>query len=260
MRKWNCFYILLLLIISGCGQNDDPASNSDNKLTVAAAADLVPAFNDIGEKFTEKTGTEITFSFHSTGQLADQIENGAPFDVFAAANVSFIDRLREAGFIVEGTQATYAYGKLGLTTLKDSGIKLDSLEDLKAEEIVNISIANPEHAPYGMAAKEILENAGVWGEVKDKVVYGRNISDALVQVETGNAEVGLIAHSLAMSQEDTFDFLYIDEELYEPLEQSIAIIEGSDQEELAKVFMAFVLEAEGKDILESHGFETPEGE
>jgi molybdate transport system substrate-binding protein len=249
--------LLLLLVVfsSGCSTNK-PKNNEVQALTIAAASDLALAFTEVGSLFEAETGAKLTFSFGSTGQLADQIENGAPFDVFAAANVMFVDNLREKDLIIPDTQTTYAFGRIGLATLPDSMLSIQTLEDLLKPEVVKVAIANPEHAPYGLAAKQALEGAGYWPELEEKMVYGRNISDTLTFIETGNAEAGIIA--LSLYQEGKVNFHIIEDNLHAPLEQSVAVISRTKEEQLARQFIDFILGSTGRPIMESYGFIVPE--
>ncbi|GAE27061.1 molybdenum ABC transporter [Halalkalibacter wakoensis JCM 9140] len=254
------YYVVILglfAILAACGSEDEQTEEAQ-ELLVAAASDLTLAFTEVGALFEEETGTKVTFSFGSTGQLADQIENGAPFDVFAAANISFVDRLRENELIFADSQTTYAFGRIGMATLPNSSLQVETVEDLLQPELKKIAIANPDHAPYGLAAKQALETAGIWEDVKDKLVYGRNISDTLTFIETGNAEAGIIA--LSLYQEGNVNFEMIDSDLHEPLEQSIAVINRTSQEALSREFIEFILGPTGKPIMESYGFIVPKGE
>src|SRR5207244_8130016 len=126
-------------------------------ITVAAAADLGQAFQELAKQFEESTGTKVVLSLGSTGLLEKQIENGAPMDIFAAANVSFIDQLENQGMIVQGTKSLYARGRITLWTRADSHVQADRIEDLTKPEIKRIAIANPEHAPYGVAARDAMK-------------------------------------------------------------------------------------------------------
>ncbi|MCT8139279.1 molybdate ABC transporter substrate-binding protein [Anaerobacillus sp. CMMVII] len=247
------FFILITLffsIISGCGPKSE-----EIEITVAAASDLSLAFTEVGEIFEQETGIKITFSFGSTGQLADQIEHGAPFDVFAAANISFVDNLREKGLVNPETQMTYAFGRIGLTTLLDSPLNIETLEDLAKPEVIKIAIANPDHAPYGLAAKQALETLGLWEQIEEKLVYGKNISETLTFIETGNVEAGIVA--LSLYNKEKVNFHLIDEDLHAPLEQSIAVINRTNQEQAALDFINFILGPIGKPIMESYGFIVP---
>jgi len=140
------------------------------ELTVAAAADLQFAFTDIGALFEKETGQKVTFVFGSTGQLAQQIENGAPYDLFAAANISFVDDLVKKNLVVKDTETLYARGRIVLAVNRASGAPATTLDDLLSDKITHIAIANPEHAPYGVAAKEALQSAGLWEKVQPKIV------------------------------------------------------------------------------------------
>jgi molybdate transport system substrate-binding protein len=246
----------LLILFSGCSSNN-PQESAIRELNIAAASDLALAFNEIGKLFEEETNSKVTFSFGSTGQLADQIEHGAPFDVFAAANINFVDQLREKNLIIPETQTTYAFGRIGLATLNDSPLSIKNLEDLLKSEVKKVAIANPDHAPYGLAAKQALETAGLWDELESKLVFGRNISDTLTFIETGNVEAGIIA--LSLYKEEEVNFQLIDDAMHAPLEQSIAVIKRTNQDELARQFINFIRGPIGKPIMESYGFIVPEG-
>ncbi|MBU8906668.1 molybdate ABC transporter substrate-binding protein [Desertibacillus haloalkaliphilus] len=251
--------LLFTLVIAGCGGGTStPPSTSDEEqpeLRVAAASGLALAFAELGERFEEETGTKVTFTFGSTGQLADQIENGAPFDVFAAANRGFIENLDENNLLISETLQTYAFGRIGLaTTVHAPGVETPG--DLLLPEVERIAIANPAHAPYGLAAKQALQSAGVYEEIESKLVYGRNITDTLNYIETGNAEVAIIARSL--TDEDSVNFYELDEELHEPIEQTIAVIERTEKEPLASDFIAFIFGPVGTPIMESYGYMIPE--
>ncbi|MFG6118709.1 molybdate ABC transporter substrate-binding protein [Thalassobacillus sp. B23F22_16] len=251
------FMIPFILIVAGCSNSDTKEKQEPTEIKIAAASDLVLAFKEAGELFEEETGTKVTFSFGSTGQLAEQIRNGAPFDVFAAADVKFVDTLNDSGLIIPETQTTYAFGRIGITTLTDPSVSVQTLDDLLKPEVKKVAIANPEHAPYGLAAKQALENAGVWEQIEDKLIYGRNISDTLAYVESGNAEAGIVA--LSLYQEDKMEFEMIDDELHAPLEQSVAVLEQTDEEEAAKQFLDFIKGPKGQPIMERYGFIVPEG-
>ena len=151
-----CF--ALLCAISACKEKST-TTNSSQELTVAAASDLMPAFQEIGREFESANKTKVVFVFGSTGLLTKQIENGAPMDVFAAANVSYIDQLDQKGLIIPDTKAIYGRGRITLWTSGDSNLRLEGIADLARPEVTRIAIANPDHAPYGLAARQALESA-----------------------------------------------------------------------------------------------------
>lgn len=243
-------FLLFGFIMVGCGNKQENV-----ELNIAAASDLTLAFTEVGKVFEEETGIKVTFSFGSTGQLADQIENGAPFDVFAAANKFFIEQLDEKNLIISDSKNLYALGRIGFATKVDSPLKVEAMDDLLRADVVKVAIANPDHAPYGLAAKQALEAAGVWESIERKLVYGRNISDTLTYLETENVEAAIIALSLV--REDQVNFTLIDNQLHAPLEQMIAVINRTNYEEQAQDFIDFIRGPIGKPIMESFGFVVP---
>ena len=231
------------------------AAQSDVTLTVSAAADLTPAFEELGQLFEAQTGVRIDFNFGSTGQLTDQIKAGAPVDVFAAANIAYIDELEELGLIVPDTKALYGKGRIVLWTLADSPLTIDDLQDLTSSDVQRIAIANPDHAPYGVAAREALESAGLWDTLQDKLILGENVADTLNYAATGNVDVAIVALSLAIQGDGTWTL--IPEELHAPLDQALAVIAGTEHEAEARLFAAFVNNETGRDVMRSYGFVLP---
>src|ERR1041385_1673399 len=173
--------VLALACVTACKHQSPATTNtaSRDEITVAAAADLTPAFEELGREFEAATKTKVVFVFGSTGLLTRQIENGAPFDLFAAANVSYIDELDQKGLIIPDSKTIYARGRITLWTTNESPIRLQGIADLARPEVQRIAIANPDHAPYGLAAKQALQSAGVWDRVQSKLVYGDNIRQTL---------------------------------------------------------------------------------
>jgi molybdate transport system substrate-binding protein len=224
-------------------------------LTVAAASDLTPAFEEIGREFEASNHIKVVFVFGSTGLLTRQIENGAPFDVFAAANQSYIDQLDQKGLIVPGTKTTYARGRITMWTTADSSLKIEKIEDLAHPDVHRIAIANPDHAPYGLAARQALESAGIWETVRSKLVYADNIRQTLQFAETGNVEVAIVAVSLSMQSRGRW--VLIPEGLHQPLDQGMGVIKGPRNEQAARAFSDFVNGAKGREIMGKYGFAFP---
>jgi len=240
-----------LVVLAGCGKQE--ASSSD-PIKVGAASDLQFAFKEVGAAFQAKTGKKITFTFGSTGQLAKQIAEGAPYDVFAAANVSFVDEVVKEGACDGATKAMYARGRIVVWTKK--GAKVTALTDLTDARFVKIAIANPEHAPYGKAAKQALEAAGIWETVKPKIVYGENISQTLQFAQSGNVEAAIAALSLAKANEDGA-YMLVDDKLHKPIDQALVVCKRGVNQAVAKEFAAFVNSAEGRAIMKKFGFLLP---
>lgn len=245
----------LLLGVSACA----PASASRSPeagLTVAAAADLQFAFAELGKIFEARTGSKVTFIFGSSGTLAQQIENGAPVDLFASADEEYVRRLASKGMVVAGTEQPYAVGRIALVASRASGLPLATLQDLLQPGVSHVAIANPEHAPYGLAARQALQRAGLWDRLQQRVVYGENVRQALQFVQTGNAEGGIVALSIADVPEVSYTL--VDPSLYEPLRQLMVVVRGARQEGLARQFAALVNGPEGRPVMARYRFLLPE--
>jgi molybdate transport system substrate-binding protein len=224
-------------------------------ITVAAASDLTPAFEELGRLFERENNVKVTFSFGSTGTLAKQLQNGLPADVFAAANLSFVDQLEKQGLILPDSKARYATGRITLWVRQDSLLTVSKLEDLTRPEIKHIAIANPEHAPYGQAAREALQTVKLWDEVQANLVLGENVRQALQYAETGNADVAITALSLSLQSKGRWTF--IPDELHNRLEQALAVMKNTPHEKEARQFAAFINSPEGRPVMKKYGFLLP---
>ena len=253
-------FAALAVVTSACG-TDAQAVTADVPLLIAGAADLMPAFTVLGEDFEQATGEEVVFSFGSSGQLAQQLIEGAPMDLYASANVSFVEQVLDAGVGDPDTQATYAFGRITIWSPVDAWGDWGSLEDVAADDTIEvIAIANPEHAPYGLAAKQAFETAGLWETVQPKLVFGENISDTQRLAATGNADVAIVALSLALAADEAGDgtWVLLDEALHEPLQQDLVVVaEDPDRAALASRFIAYVNSEEGRQVMRRFGFLLP---
>jgi molybdate transport system substrate-binding protein len=246
-------HLLALASLGGCPKHDAPNAEP---LKVAAAADLAFAFKDVGAAFEKETGEPVVFSFGATGLLERQIAEGAPFDVFAAANVSFVDDAVSAGACLADSKTTYATGHLVMFTTKESGLEPQKVSDLTDPRIKKIAIANPDHAPYGKAAKQALERAGVWSQVQPRIVYGENVQQALQFAQSGNADVALVALSLARATPGWTAAVPL--ELHDPIVQAAVVCtHGKAGVTWGRRFLAFVQSPAGHAIMQRHGFLLP---
>jgi len=250
------FAVLALLFASlACRGTRTPESASPAELTVAAASDLTPAFEEMGREFESNHQTKVVFVFGSTGLLTRQIENGAPFDLFAAANVAYIHQLEQKGLIVPGTKRIYARGRITMWTSADSALKIEKIEDLAGPDVHRIAIANPDHAPYGQAARQALETARIWPMVQPRLVYGDNIRQTLQFAETGNVDVAIVALSLSVQSKGRW--VLVPEEMHKPLDQGLGVIKGTENEQAARAFSDFVNGPRGREIMGKFGFAFP---
>lgn len=249
---WILWLALANTVLLACNKGD---SNKDS-IKVAAASDLSQAFKEVGAEFEKDTGKKVTFSFASTGLLSKQIMEGAPFDLFAAANVSFVDEVVGSGNCDKATQELYARGRLVLWTKQGSKAPT-SLADLADPAYAKIAIANPEHAPYGIAAKEALTHEGLWDELDahKRIVIGENVSQALQYAETGNADAAIVALSLAVDTDG--QYIDIDQSLHTPLEQALVVCGKGPKTQTAGEFAKYVNSEKGRGIMRRYGFLLP---
>lgn len=224
-------------------------------MTVAAAADMTFALKEITSGFEQATGAHVVLSFGSTGMLAAQIRQGAPFDLFFAADASVIDTLAKEGFVAPDSVTPYARGAIVLAARADAGFKLTGLAGLLRPEARWVALPHPDHAPYGRAGKEALIAAGVWEGVKDKVVYGENVAQAVKFIDAGDAGAGIIA--LAVAGSPRLSYVVIDPSLYKPIEQAAGIVKASKEYALCREFLKYAAGPRGMEVLKKYGFGPP---
>jgi molybdate transport system substrate-binding protein len=228
-------------------------------LVVAAASDLQTALPAVTAQFEKETGRHVIVTFGSSGNFFAQIQNGSPFDLFFSADIDYVRRLESAALVEPGSFYEYAVGRIALWARKDSGIDMTrGLQIVQDARIRKIAIANPEHAPYGRAAVAALKHEGLYDAIQSKIVLGENISQAAQFVESGNAEVGIIALSLALAPEAKKIGMYADvpARSYPPIEQAAVILRTSTNKQLAHEFLQFLKRPETARILQTFGFET----
>ena len=216
-------------------------------LLIAAASDLLPLQKDLTDALAKSAGLEVRFSFGASGMLAQQIENGAPFDVYLSADERLVDRLKASRKLVPPSVAGYASGRLGLWS--KSG-KIKKLEDLLAPGLQHVSIANPTHAPYGIAAREMLRKKGLWDRLEPRIVYGENVQQAFQFAETGNAEACVTAWSLVRGKGG----ILLQPADYPPIRQSGGIVASSRRWADAQQVLDYLTGSAGKKLLARYGF------
>jgi molybdate transport system substrate-binding protein len=231
------------------------AGQSRRAIIVFAASDLGPVLQQIVPPFEKTSGATVTVALGSSGTLAQQIRNGAPADVFFAANESYIDDLIPDGRVEAASRIRYARGRLVVATLKAHAMKMDTLQDLTNPEVHRISIANPRHAPYGVAAQQALEATGLWKNVEPKLVFGENVQQAVQFVRSGAVDAGIFARSLADAPDLSWHI--IDDKLHAPLSQMAAIVARGSDQTLARSFLAFVTGTQGRRVMRQFGFLLP---
>jgi molybdate transport system substrate-binding protein len=230
-------------------------------IRIAAAADLQFAMGELVETFEKQTGTRVNATYGSSGNFFSQIQNGAPFDLFFSADIEYPRRLEAARLTEPGTLYEYAVGRIVIWTPPNAKVDVTKQEwkTLQDASVEKIAIANPEHAPYGRAAVAALQRAGIYESVKNKLVYGESISQAAQFVQSGNAQAGIVALSLAASPAMRDGRRWeIPADMHPALEQGAVVLKSTANKEAALAFMEFVKSAAARAILAKYGFEFPD--
>jgi len=229
-------------------------------LTVFAAADLGPAFRRLIPEFETTSGAKVVLVPGSTGILSQQIRNGAPADLFFAASQGAIDDLiagdTKTGnpLVLAKSRTVYARGRLAIITLKSASRRVSGISDLADPKIRRVAIANPAHAPYGLAAEQALQSAGLWAAIQTRLVYGENVQQAVQFVQSGSADAGIVARSLVDASD--LDWQLVDASLHQPLNQTAIILARSKQPMLAEKFLDFIKGPGGR-VMKQFGFLIP---
>jgi molybdate transport system substrate-binding protein len=255
-REWFCVCSLILCVFFALRE----VRAQGKEIRVAAAADLKFAMDELTEKFEKQMRTKVNVTFGSSGNFFSQMQNGAPFDLFFSADIEYPRKLEAAGLTEPGTLYEYAIGRIAIWTPADSKVDVtkqgwNALLDVSVEKI---AIANPEHAPYGRAAVAALQKAGIYESVKTKLVYGENISQAAQFVQSGNAQTGIVALSLAVSPTMRDGKRWeIPAEMHPAIEQGAIVLKDAKNKDAARAFLEFVKSAAGQGTLSKFGFEFP---
>ena len=226
------------------------ALGATNPILVAAASDLAPLTSELNDIYLKTYGSRLRWVPGSSGLLATQIRNGAPFDVYLAADLNFARNLEASGHLVKGSVTIYATGRLALFTKQT---QFHSLESLTGKDVKHIAIANPVHAPYGAAARELLRKHGLWDRLQPKLVYGENIRQALQIAESGNAEAALVAWSLVIGKGG----ILLPSADHPPIRQAGGIVAGSNRQNQARQVLDLLRSPEGQQLLRRFGFDPP---
>jgi len=256
-HKWFCIFPLIISIFLA----QDEAQAQQKEIRIAAAADLKFAMGELSKKFKNQTGTDLKLTYGSSGNFFSQMQNGAPFDLYFSADIAYPQKLEATGLAEPGTLYEYAVGRIVIWAPADAKVDVakqgwKALLDVRVEKI---AIANPEHAPYGRAAVAALQKAGIYETVKPKLVYGENISQAAQFVQSGNAQAGIVAMSLAVSPGMRDGKRWeVPAEMHPAIEQGAIVLKDAQNKEAARAFLEFVKSAAGRATLAEYGFAFPE--
>lgn len=236
------------------------ARTQTTEIRGAAAADLQFAMQDVAAQFEKQTETKVNVTYGSSGNFFSQLQNGAPFDLFFSADIDYPRKLEAASLAEPGTLYQYAVGRIAIWLPADASVDVARIgwKALLEQNVKKIAIANPEHAPYGRAAVAALQKAGIYEQVKPKLVYGENISQAAQFVQSGNAQAGIVAMSLAVSPEMKDGKRWeIPADMHPTIEQAAIVLKSAKNKEGGKAFLEFVKSEAGRATLAKYGFTFP---
>lgn len=252
--------ILAVVLTIACAGLAPAYASGPRELHVAAASDLRFALEEISALFSRQRRATVRLTFGSSGQLAAQIEQGAPFEVLFSANEEFVRSLAMKGRIDRASVRLYAIGRIVLWVRNESPLDVSKgLSVLVDERIRFVAIANPEHAPYGQAAAQAMRAAGLLARVQPRLVLGENVSQALQFVQTGNADIGIVALSLAVAPAVRPNGRYqlLPAYLHRPIRQAVGVTTSAARPDLARQFVSFVNGPSGRVIMRRYGFALP---
>lgn len=240
------------------------AESEDREIRVAAAADLTAPLQELAASYQERTGVVVKLSFGASGALTQQIQNGAPFDIFFSADMDYPKQLIASGQADGSTLYRYAVGQLALWVPNDSPLDVEhkGMNALLDPSVKKIALANPQHAPYGRAAVAALKHYGLYEKVSDRLVLGENVSQAAQFVESGNAQAGFVplAHAVAPAMQGKGKYWIVPADAHPPLDQGVVLISRSphQHQEDARTFLGFVKTEEAAGVLRRYGFSAPD--
>jgi molybdate transport system substrate-binding protein len=245
------FLLFLAFGLHGCN------SSKEEKLTIATAANMQFAMEELTQVFAEETGIKCEVITGSSGKLTAQIKEGAPFDIFVSADMKYPDELFQSGFTI-GESEIYAFGKLILLSMHND--IHPTLDLLKNKRIKHIAVANPKTAPYGITAMEVLKTLKLQDSLADKFVFGESVSQTNQFILSKVAEVGFTAKSVVMSENmrGKGNWKEIDENLYTPIAQGIVLLNTRNtKSKEAQKFKVFLFSENSKEILNKFGYSVP---
>ena len=232
--------------------------SNDSEIHVAAAADLSSALNEIADRYERQSGVQVKLSFGASGALTQQIQNGAPFDLFFSADMDYPRQLIAAGEADEASLYPYAVGKLVLWVPANSPLDVEhqGMNVLLDQSVKKIAIGNPEHAPYGRAAVAALKHAGMYDRVAERLVLGENISQAAQFVESGNAQVGFVAlaHAVTPGMRGKGKYWEVPVDAYPPLTQGVVLLSHSEHKKEATAFLEYIKTRDCAELFRKYGF------
>lgn len=258
--------LVLFIVLAGCSgksdQNSTPKettssekpSSDQKELTISAAVSLTDALEEMQKTFEKEHQVTLKFNLGSSGILAQQIEQGAPADIFISANEDWMDKLEEKKLILEGTRKNITENRIVLVTSKDHPANVNKIADIKADNAGQIAIGNPESVPAGKYTKEVLEHLKKWDELEKSFIMAKDVRQVLTYTETGNANLGFVYASDAEVSDKVTVLDTADVSLHDPIIYPGAVVADTKNKETAKAFMDYLESDKGQEILKKYGF------
>lgn len=267
MKKILCVFAMIFIAIfsTGCATKEphttatSPSTTTENvELIISAAASLTDALNDLKVDYeAQHNNVTLTFNFNSSGKLVQQIEQGAPADIFLSASKKDMDTLQEANLLLEETRVNFASNELVLITNSDNNaLQIQTFEDITPEAVEHFAVGDPESVPVGRYTKEVFEHLGLWEGLESKIVYSGNVRQVLTHVEMGNADAGVVYSSDAKISDKVKVLAAANAEWHEPIVYPAAVVSTTKHADEAKAFLTFLLGDEGKEVLRQYGFQS----
>ncbi|VEF49318.1 molybdate-binding lipoprotein [Bacillus freudenreichii] len=262
MKKFAIFMLLsIILLFAGCNSTETSSDSNEKTekktpLTISAAVSLTDALEEIKELYEKDHSVELTFNLGGSGTLAQQIQQGAPVDIFISANHEWMDTLEDEDLVNTSTREDITGNKIVLIIGKDSNFKYESVDEIEAADVDQIAIGNPESVPAGKYTEEILHKLKKWDELEKakKLVMAKDVRQVLTYVETGNADIGFVYESDAVTSDKINILAAVDESLHEPIIYPGAVLADTKHEKEAEEFLKFLLTEEAQNIFEKYGF------
>jgi molybdate transport system substrate-binding protein len=263
-KRISFVFIMLLLLIAplGCSTNEKAAPMSSpsagsqkTEIIILAAASLTDALNELKTSFEKEYPTiSVTYSFGSSGKLAQQIEQGAPADIFLSASKKDMDELQNKNLIAKDYRVDFAKNELVLITNKEHPLNISSFENIDPGKVKQFAIGEPESVPVGRYTKEVFEKLKLWDKLQNSFVLGKDVRQVLTYVELGNADLGVVYASDAQISKKVKQIAMAKPEWHKPIVYPGAIIINSAQANEAKLFLNYLSGEKGKEILRKYGF------
>ncbi|AOV08178.1 molybdate ABC transporter substrate-binding protein [Sporosarcina ureilytica] len=250
------FSALVIVMLIACSNTAEKVGNADEKvnLTISAATSLTDALQEIKTIYEKDNSVQLTFNLGGSGSLAQQIQRGAPVDIFISANENWMDTLIQNDLIIEQSLATITGNRLVLIAQNDSKLHFPSVNQIIPEEVDQIAIGNPESVPAGKYTQEVLQTVNLWDDLENKLILGKDVRQVLTYVETGNVDIGFVYESDALSSDQISILATVPENSHDKITYPGAILASSKHEQEAQDFLTFLTSEQAQQVFEKYGF------